>query len=66
MNDRELFDKILERFVDTYGLEVSHPYYTEYLEISHHGEQLGGMNPDGYNLLANLTTLCSILGDLLR
>ena len=66
MTDRELFDTILNRFADQYGLEISHPYDTEYFEIHRHGEYLGGMNPDGYNLLANISTLSSVLKDLLR
>ena len=66
MNDKELFNAVLERFQKQYGFEVDRPYNDGYIELTKDGDSLGGMNTDGYNLLYNLTRLCRTLKDELR
>ena len=63
MNDKQLFNEVLERFQQQYDFEVEHPYNDGYIEIVKDGEIIGGMNTDGYNLLYNLTRLCRTLKD---
>ena len=61
MNDRELFDEVLARFEEQYGLYIERPYDDRCTFIFKKDEELGFMNTDGYNLLYNLTRLCDIL-----
>lgn len=63
MNDKQLFNEVLERFQQQYGFEVERPYNDGYIELIKDGDVLGGMNTDGYNLLYNLTRLCRTLKD---
>lgn len=63
MNDKQLFNEVLERLQQQYDFEVERPYNDGYIELIKDGDVLGGMNTDGYNLLYNLTRLCRTLKD---
>ena len=60
---KHLFLRTLYSLVNEYEAEVDYPYEDSYFEIIKNGKVIGGMNPDGYNLLYNLTRLCEILKD---
>ena len=68
MNEKELFNEVLKHFVDKYWLEIERPIEDrpQYFVIKSGGIEIGGMTTEGYNLLRNLTELCSILKDELR
>jgi len=61
MTDRELFEEVLNRFQKQYRFEIEHPYGDAYFELKKNEEVIGGMNPEGYNLLYNLFKLCKLL-----
>ena len=63
MTDKELFLEVLNRFADQYDLEVEQPFNDGYFKITKHGEVIGGINIDGYNLLYCLSRLCGLLKD---
>ena len=64
MTDRELFEEVLKRFEEQYRLRIDRPYSDGYFElVDEGGNNLGGMNSDGYNLLFNLSRLCALLKD---
>lgn len=59
--EKEIFNNTLKHFTEQYGLTIKYPYNDSYLEIYKNNNNLGGLNPSGYNLLRNLRELCSIL-----
>ena len=63
MNEKELFEEVLKQFIETYRLEIERPYDDSYIVIIQNGNELGGLNPSGHNLLYNLTELCNILNN---
>ena len=67
MTDYELFNAVLDRLSEFHRLTIVRPYGDQVIEIkNHYGRSLGMMNPDGYNLLYNLTRVCKMLEDELR
>ena len=66
MTDKQLFEEVLNRFQQQYKFEINRPYNDGYIELFKNGDSLGGMNPEGYNLLCNLLRLCNMLKDELR
>lgn len=65
MNEKELFEKVLDKIVERYELRVERPYNDGYIELYSGDENLGGMNYDGFSLLSNIGKLYSICMDLL-
>ena len=61
MNEKELFNEVLDYFVDYYKLEIRKPTTNDYIEIYKGDNLLGGFNPSGHNLLFCLRELCRIL-----
>ena len=59
----DIFMKVLVTFVSQYDLTINFPYSDSYFELIKNGKVIGGMNPDGHNLLYCLTELCEILKD---
>lgn len=66
MREKELFDEILNCFIEQYRLEIKYPYNDGYMEIRKDDKFLGSFNRDGYNLLFNLSRLCDVLNGELR
>lgn len=66
MTDYEIFDAVLERLSEQYRLTVIRPYGDGYFILKKDEKELGGMNPDGFNLLYNLTRLCKMLEEELK
>jgi hypothetical protein len=66
MNDHDVFEIVLANLVERYHLELTHPYNDGYFDVCKGNRYLGGMNPDGNNLLANITMLSAILESELR
>ena len=66
MTDKELFNAVLDRFCEEYGLKIERPYGDGYFVVKKGKAEIGGMNQDGYNLLCNLSKLCRILEFELR
>lgn len=66
MSEKELFNEVLNYFVDNYHLEIERPYNDGYMIIKQGNRELGDFNSDGYNLLSNLSNLCKILKSELR
>lgn len=66
MSEKELFNEVLQYFVDYYRLTIERPYNDGYMIIKRGNEEIGSFNSDGYNLLRNLSQLCNTLkGELL-
>lgn len=66
MTDFEIFMAVLERLTEQYRLTVIRPDGDQYFELKKDERMLGAMNPDGYNLLTNLTRLCRMLEEEMR
>lgn len=62
MNDKELFEEILNRIAASQKLEIKRPYNDCYIEIYKNGINLGCLNYEGHNLAFNVYKLGSILG----
>lgn len=61
MNDKELFEQVLNNLTNQYGLKIEKPYNDGYIVIKKGDEALGAFNTSGYNLLYNLKRLCNVL-----
>ena len=61
MNEQEEFKNILNYLVEKYHLKIEYPYNDSFFMLYNSVHCLGGMNPGGNNLLANLSMLCEIL-----
>lgn len=61
MQDKEIFDLVLKTLAERYGLDVAHPYGDAYFELKKGTASLGGMNPAGKSLLANIAELSDLL-----
>ena len=69
MSDIEIFIQVLERLAEQYRLTIVRPDGDQYFELFESGKlggMIGAMNPDGYNLLHNLSRLCKMLEGKLR
>jgi len=64
MNDKELFEEVLERVADWHKIEVKRPYGDCYVElVDRNGNNLGGFNYSGHNLSYNICRLGTLLGE---
>lgn len=67
MCDQDLFEMVLNRFVEKYHITLERPYNDGYMIFKlRNGEVLGEFNSDGYNLLRNLRKLCEVFSTELR
>lgn len=62
MNDREVFEAVLEK-VKRNGIEIKRPYNDTYIQIYIGDRKVGEMNYGGYNVLRNINKLVEILQD---
>ena len=61
MTDKELFEEVLARFQESYkAIKIEHPYNDSYMVFTINGKALGGLNPEGHNLLYCLCELTKI------
>ena len=61
MNEKELFDDVIDYFLVEYNLTLKSPNTDGYIDILKDGKSIGGFTYSNYNLLKNLTNLCNIL-----
>lgn len=66
MQDKEIFDLVLKTLAERYGLDISYPYGDAYFELKKGAAVLGGMNPAGKSLLADIAELSGLLKPELR
>ena len=63
--EETIFKEVVEATSERFGLEVQKPYNNGYLEFYRNGKKLGGINPQGTNLLYNCKRLAEELHSLL-
>lgn len=59
--EKDLFNQVFDNFQEHYPeVKVQHPYDDEYMTFKINGTEIGGFNPEGYNLLYCLVELTKI------